>query len=433
MFIGSVPKDVLLQMHRIIDFGRYNNAWVLCSGSFRVDSSVATTYKGLKVHSNDVSILSSAIGSLATKQSMDFEFIDKLGFVDEFISGIKDHGFIDRVAAIAASMQVAKFSSKNEYNQVHQKHVISNFGLFHQKAKESIARLIENLPIESFSACDFIDQSKKALPGTDIVLAFPPTYKGGYERIFKFVNENIKWTAPEYSVFDPKLIGNFLDDLVDRCVSFCVFSDQYIDNHKCGGKFLSNTNKPIYLYVNNIDKSSFRRKNQNAKEFKYNEFNPNNARPDSVVCVTKMDAAQMTFLKNVYLAKNITHVAGMFNYCVFLDGALAGGIILSLSKYGDIESLYVLSDFSVSRENRLSKLIAMIATSKDIVFEIEKKTLLKFSRLCTTVFTDKPVSMKYRGIWNLHSRKDGFLNYHSSIRQQSPQQIYNEWFAKYHK
>lgn len=123
----------------------------------------------------------------------------------------------------------------------------------------------------------------------------------------------------------------------------------------------------------------------------------------------------------------------MFNYCVFIDGKLAGGIIMSLSKYGDIESLYVLSDFSVSRNNRLSKLIAMIATSKDIISEIERKTLLKFKQLCTTVFTDKPVSMKYRGIWDLHARKEGFLNYSSKIRASSPQQIYLEWFNKYNK
>ena len=75
----------------------------------------------------------------------------------------------------------------------------------------------------------------------------------------------------------------------------------------------------------------------------------------------------------------------------------------------------------------------MIVTSHHIVSEIERKTLLKFKQLCTTVFTDKPVSMKYRGIWNLYSRKEGSLIYQSPVRDQSPQQIYNEWFSKYNK
>ena len=433
MFIGSVPKEVITQMHSIVDFGCYSDAYVLCSGSFRVDSSISKTYEKLRVHSNDVNVLSVAIGKLAVGETINVEFIDKLSFVQEYLAGLEGYSFIDRVAAIAASMQVAKFSSKNEYNQIHQKHIIKNFAIFHQKAKLSIQKLLEKLPIATFTPGDFIEQAKKAKPGTDIVIGFPPTYKGGYERIFKFVNQNIAWEPPEYAIFDPKTLGDFLLDLTNRDISYCVYSDQQMEKLTCGGKFLSTSNKPIYRYVNNIDKSSFRKKNQNSKQFKYQPFDPAEATQDSVVNVVRMDSAQMNFLKNVYLAKRINHVSGMFNYCVFIDGKLAGGIIMALSKYGDIESLYLLSDFSVSRNNRLSKLIAMIATSHHIVSEIEHKTLLKFKQLCTTVFTDKPVSMKYRGIWNLYSRKEGFLNYQSPVRDQSPQQIYNEWFSKYNK
>jgi hypothetical protein len=32
-------------------------------------------------------------------------------------------------------------------------------------------------------------------------------------------------------------------------------------------------------------------------------------------------------------------------------------------------------------------------------------------RRTTTAFTDKPVSMKYRGVFDLHSRTEGRLNY----------------------
>lgn len=433
MFIGSVPKDVMLQMHHIVDFENYNNAWVLCSGSFRVDSSISSTYEKLKVHSNDVNILSVSIGQLAVNETVKFEFINKLAFVEEYLTSRNGCGFIDRVASIAASMQIAKFSSKNEYNQLHQKHIIQNFGIFQQKAKESIQRLLDKLPIASFTPGDFIEQAKKARPETDIVIAFPPTYKGGYERIFKFVSENISWVPPEYAIFDPKTLDRFLLELMDRDISFCVYGDQEMENLKCGGKFLSNTNKPIYLYVNNIERSSFRRKSQSSRQFKYQEFDPATATAKSIVNVTRMDSAQMTFLKNVYLAKRISHVSGMFNYCVFIDGKLAGGIIARLDKFGDRDSIYILSDFSVSRSNRLSKVIAMIATSVEIVSDIERKTLFRFSGLFTTVFTHKPISMKYRGIWKLHSRNEGFLNYHSPVRNQSPQQIYNEWFNKYNK
>ncbi|WP_436835789.1 GNAT-like putative antirestriction protein, partial [Chryseobacterium gambrini] len=46
---------------------------------------------------------------------------------------------------------------------------------------------------------------------------------------------------------------------------------------------------------------------------------------------------------------------------------------------------------------------------------------------------DKPVSMKYRGIFKLDAKKDGFLNYSSDVRSGSPDEIYQEWLKKYGK
>jgi hypothetical protein len=61
----------------------------------------------------------------------------------------------------------------------------------------------------------------------------------------------------------------------------------------------------------------------------------------------------------------------------------------------------------------------------------EIKLLLRFARVETTVFTDKPVSMKYRGIFELKARKPGFLQYVSPVRRQGVQAIYREWFERY--
>jgi len=55
---------------------------------------------------------------------------------------------------------------------------------------------------------------------------------------------------------------------------------------------------------------------------------------------------------------------------------------------------------------------------------------MRFKGVFTTAFTDAPVSMKYRGIYELRGRKEGHLQYYSAIRQQTPREIYTEWFKK---
>ena len=127
----------------------------------------------------------------------------------------------------------------------------------------------------------------------------------------------------------------------------------------------------------------------------------------------------MNFLKDVYLAKGITHTSGIANFLVLLDGQLAGGFIYARSKFGG-DDLYLLSDFTLAAKSRVSKLIAMLATSEPIIRRMEVKLVQRINAVYTTAFTKKPVSMKYRGIFDLVGRKPGMLNYASQIRRQSP-------------
>src|SRR5690606_12208351 len=114
------------------------------------------------------------------------------------------------------------------------------------------------------------------------------------------------------------------------------------------------------------------------------------------------------------------------------DGMLAGAFIFSMAQYGDkIHNIYMLSDFSTSRHRKLSKLIPMLATSRDVIAHVNRQYLIDIQEVYTTAFTTKPISMKYRGIYKLAKRGEGFLNYSSAVRQQSPQEIFREWYRKY--
>ena len=151
---------------------------------------------------------------------------------------------------------------------------------------------------------------------------------------------------------------------------------------------------------------------------------------ESKVEIIAASSGMMNFLKDIYLAKGIAHVSGLTNFLVLIDGCLAGGFIYARDKFGG-EQIYLLSDFALSPKSRVSKLIAILATSATVIQRLEVKLVQRIAAVNTTAFTDKPVSMKYRGIFDLTGRSPGKLNYASKIREQNPGEIYREWYGRF--
>jgi hypothetical protein len=103
----------------------------------------------------------------------------------------------------------------------------------------------------------------------------------------------------------------------------------------------------------------------------------------------------------------------MWAFGLLLNGRLAGAFAFAAPggplKFGDT---YLMSDFAVqSSVPRLSKLVLACILSTEVRDILEQKLAQNVRTIGTTAFTDKPVSMKYRGVFDLHSRKEGRLNY----------------------
>jgi hypothetical protein len=85
---------------------------------------------------------------------------------------------------------------------------------------------------------------------------------------------------------------------------------------------------------------------------------------------------------------------------------------------------------------RLSKLIVMLAIAGETRQMIERLLERRVREVFTTAFTDRPVSMKYRGILELHKRgqtPEGqkFLNYGAPFNTLTWQETLTLWLTKY--
>ncbi|MBM2293764.1 hypothetical protein JQX09_17685 [Sulfitobacter pseudonitzschiae] len=421
-----------------MDIDRWNDVFVCCSGSFRLERALSGSYDHLNIHSNDVSVYSAAIGGLATGQPIDVTFRDKLAFVNEIVDGKSD---VERVAAVLVGCEMSRYArATTQYNRRHFAYYQNHFGEIMSRAAERVEKSLETMRVSSYFGGDWRLHTQEAVKKNAGILAFPPFFKGDYEAQFKFIEDNLKWDAPAYDLYDPSQLREIARGLEDQGATFCILTDQVWDDKEPVLKYQAGRKVPHYCYAN-TPKSSYLRKSSKADAFRYKVIDPDKLTADSKVEIVVADSGKLNFIKDVYLATSIVHSSGMGNYLVYVDGALVGAIIYdesptTRSAYG-ARTLYLLSDVTISGRAKLSKLVAMLATSRSLVGPLERKMLKRYDRIVTTARSKHPVSMKYRGIFKKLSRREdeaagGYvIQYAADLVDQTPQEIYQTWWGKY--
>jgi hypothetical protein len=127
----------------------------------------------------------------------------------------------------------------------------------------------------------------------------------------------------------------------------------------------------------------------------------------------------------------------MWAFAVLVDQVAVGFIEFQQSQTG-LDSVYMMADFAVpgTSYKRLSKLMVMLAISDQTRKLLERLRQLRTKELMTTAFTDRPVSMKYRGVLDLLKRgqtEDGqkFINYGAKFNDLTWQETLQEWLIKH--
>ena len=427
MFAESVPKPVLEQVTRVFPFDAFSEVFVCWSGSFRFEQTVAQASTGIRIVGSDVGLLSCALGVLAaTGSTVAFEFVERLAFVERQLVGEPD---AVRVAALLVALEMGRYTGPSEFAALHLTHYETSFAAYLSKASEKLAGFLGALRIDAFLPRDPREHALEGLKRGAAIVGYPPL-KGGGDPGSRFLARNTRWMAPGFNPLSADDVAAWVHGLDDARASYCILTLAPVEGLRPAATFSTTSRRVVHVYARTA-RSSFARQEYTLKPFKYEAVRAEDLRPESRVELLPVGAGEMNFLKERYLAKNIAHVPGHLNFLVFVDRKLAGGFIYTRAKHDPTRTLYLLSDFSVSRERRVSKLVAMMATSKLTVAIAVRKLLIAVQQIVTTAFTDKPISMKYRGIYDLTGRGPGHLQYASAVRRQSPQDIYREWYERH--
>lgn len=435
MFIGSIDRDSRLAVEKVldsIDRAKTPNVFVGCSGNFTFDRIAAA--KGFRVYSNDVSLYSRLIAALVRNE--DFPTT----CTDAELSGLFARWSQSKYTPIIQVMFAMKYGqfvdAKNDYQRTMLENYRQGAEAFCQKNIEKFSRgNVFNFEIADFFFGDF----KKHLEFAEkdsVIFLYAPTYKGGYEKIFNFVEKSFDYERPQYDIFDSKTAGPYYRRLLDSTQA-CIYSDILYDETLpfLRGQVEKGDGKRTVFFYSSIENAKSFHLVSNASIL---DKTPSILKPDDSfsgspsIKVVLLPVKIVNHFKHIFVSNKVNYsLAGDMGLGFLIDGKLFGfATFAKMLRTVDTKNiLFLHSDFCVvSSIDRLSKLVLFLLRSKDVAKIVSRHYVHTFKGMQTSVYTDKPVSMKYRGVFKkMDSQETGKLTYIADFTNLTLQECFDRW------
>lgn len=430
MFTGTTPQEVRLLLQDLMKDIKHKDVFIGCSGNYSVDKVMSKM--GYKVHSNDVSLYSKLIADilLGTDTEVTVKNQDLAPVFDTW-SETKYKKLIQVMYAIRMSKYAPQ---KNDFQKTFFEAYIRESGTYYENTVNKLEKGAFDFQIESFAFYDFIEFLKnKNRAGVGI--SFPPTYKSGYEKIFEYVEESFEYERARYQLFDPKNAGGIFKGLLEEDENVFYSDREWPDlmQYLVGVVNLGKGKHDVYIY-SSLKKSAnyyFEKEPKPIhssiivmpKEYKFTKH--------SNITLRLCGVDEINYFKAFYMANKVNYTTGGdFGIVFFADGKAFGFVSFSV-RLSTVELLFIQSDFVVNSDApKLSKLLIMLLKSREIRHILARKTANYYDGLKTTVYTDKPVSMKYRGVFDLERRDKNKLMYQCKFNELSLKEIFMQWLEK---
>ncbi len=404
MFHGSVPGDL---RSIIREHGRRwadQQIWVGCSGNFTIERVLHGHVAGL--HSNDVQGYSSAIGMYLADREVPFtlkdEHRDELGWLDPYMQTAGG-----TLATIMLGTRFLQWVGKEGlyYDRMLRAHR-DQFEEVHAKTVEKIEAA--NMRIDSYHALDVREWLRDVVPAEDAVAMFPPFFAGDYESQFAMIDTFFDWPEPTYPELDEDGKDELVEMVKDRpnwLIGLHIPRDE-LRPFLRGRVQTSNRGVPIHVYSSG-DASRIVRPRQTVERIPMPKIGPaDTISADGPMKIHPLTGGQFAMIRSQFMAKSIKPGSPLLACGVSVDNKIVGAFAYLPPKF-DPDQVYLMSDFPVSwsRYKHLAKLVIIAAMSAEAKQLVQRPLAHLVNSVSTTAFTNRPVSMKYRSLMKLVSRK----------------------------
>ena len=433
MFIGSVPKEARFLIRELLDpLPRECPVLVGCSGNFTIDRLAADM--GFPVHANDVSLYSALIADHLMGSARDLTVKEKV-FADVF-DGWPDHP-LKSLISVMFTLKVAPFWKRaNEYQDRMFRAYMGESKVYFER---TLAKLEKNDPfnfqIRSFFFGDFRDHIQKE----GVVCLFAPTYKGGYEKLYQLVDEVFEYEKPNYQLFDPKEAGQLYAAILEEKKAIIYTDKEYPEIADfLSGKVGYPARRDILIYTN-------LKSNEKTFLFSSGKHEVGNLElipydfgfsPETQITLVLCKAGIIGYYKALFMSARVDYSEKSdFGILFLADGKIFGFASFSkfLSRGAPFDFLVLQSDFVVNAKTRkLSKLVISLLQSREVAVLLRCHYKIHFQGLQTSVYTDKPCSMKYRGPFKKVKSlcAPGKLVYRGLFSKLKILEVYRKWMGQ---
>ncbi len=431
MFIGSIPaklRQVFWQAATLLE-GR--DVYIGCSGNFTFEQIISRRCQNARLHSNDIALYTSMIGYALTDRKADIVIQDpEYTWLGEYLN--RDGAC--QIASFLLFQEMLKFEKQNtDYKVRMWNHYVTNWERLLSLSMYRVNKGLAATRIEDYTTVDVFDYFPR--PG-GVCIGFLPTYVGGYERLYKRIAEVLLWVnEPPYAM----LTDERREETIERMKQsdFILYDDNPRDDVPCIARLNQPGKHDVYIYSNMAFPHVLLRKNMEETAPKYHILGLDAEIPDDApIRIVETDNKVLNHYRSMYLKKGITPASAGLVYMVFAGEQLLGfAAFQPYSPMGKAGCIYMMSDFVVRsrRHKRLAKLMLMITISAEMQLALQEKQITRYTHIYTTAFTKNPVSMKYRGIFKLAKRGDGFLNYSGEFAGDSTKDVVKRWKMRFEK
>jgi hypothetical protein len=434
-FIGAIDKDSRIGVNQVLSaLSPKDNPdiYVGCSGNFTFDKMASQ--HGFQVHSNDVSLYSRLVAAIIQNEHFPVACIND-DLMKLFL--LWDETRYTTLIQVMFAMRIGQFAAKkNDYQCVMwENYKIEHRQFFDNTLKNFEERKLFDFNIASFFFGDFKEHLAQAT-GESTIFLYAPTYKAGYEKLYKYVEESFDYERPAYELFDSKTAGEYYTELLETKRA-CIYSDTLYQEseHFLVGKVDKDAGKrPVYFYTSVPAVREFYLQpsvkilSKTPVTLQYND----DITDETEITVREIPKNVVSHYKHLFMSSKVNYsLGGDYALGFFADGKLFGFAVFAKGlRTADVwETLFLHSDFVVpSKVDRLSKLLLYLLRSKDVAKLIRRHYVYAFTGLQTSVYTDKPVSMKYRGIFKKEETAEaGKLSYTAEFTEHTIEKCYKRW------
>lgn len=434
MFIGAINSQVRKFFAAVAPALDGRTLVIGCSGNFTSETILTHYAPQARLFSNDVSLYSSLIGAWLTGQDLPVTVTDPAyAFLTPYLDTPPA-----RLAAVMVLLDMLP------YHRRHHPHAVrlwedyrAQFPALHAATLAKLAQV--TLRCAEYYAGDVLEHFQRFADDPDaIYCCFAPTYAGGYERLYKRLEQIVAWPAPAYPLLTDERRAALLDFLRPR--RYLWYDDRELPGFPAVLKRLAGRQRPVYLYTNLPVPARYCTPPPGAGLPRWALATAQTTlQPTDPVQLVPIATTQCAAYKDAFLGKSVRFAPGTWAFAAVVAEQIIGFLEFARGDRGfSPQTIYLQADFAVpaTRYARLSKLLVMLARSGETRRLLERRLERRLTGLLTTAFTAKPVSMKYRGLLTLVKRGvtpqgDPFLNYQAAFTTDSWQESYQQWLTHY--